>query len=379
MRRLLALAVLLLPASLYAQGIGTPPYRGVNRWNLIFPSDNTYDIGAVGATRPRTGYFGTSVVTPALTVSGLTSTRVPVAGVGGLLGDFSTFTFNSGTGTVSATNFAASSGVTAASVTDSGLTSGRITQAGTAGLLQDDADLTFSGTRTTATDLTVTNFPTFSAGTSTRVPIFGASGVVTDDADLTFTGGNTLVATNATVSTLLTIPAGTTAATAVLLANDTDTFIGSVAQGNISFYTNNVERFRMGSGGVFSTTGGVNLGASTASPDAGLFRTAAGVVAMQNGTSVRYLMGGGANVTSATALPVPAAGLYHVTGTTTITSITSTNIGAGTCITLIFDGALTFTNGSNLVIGTDFVTTANDTWHGCYDGTSWFELSRKAN
>ena len=31
--------------------------------NLLF-TDNTYDIGASGATRPRTGYFGTSVVTP---------------------------------------------------------------------------------------------------------------------------------------------------------------------------------------------------------------------------------------------------------------------------------------------------------------------------
>lgn len=32
--------------------------------HLLFSADNTYDIGAVGATRPRTGYFGTSVITP---------------------------------------------------------------------------------------------------------------------------------------------------------------------------------------------------------------------------------------------------------------------------------------------------------------------------
>lgn len=36
--------------------------------------DNTYDIGASGATRPRTGYFGTSIVTPAATVSNVTLT-----------------------------------------------------------------------------------------------------------------------------------------------------------------------------------------------------------------------------------------------------------------------------------------------------------------
>jgi hypothetical protein len=42
----------------------------VNRWqitpngHLFTFTDNTYDIGATGNTRPRTGYFGTSVVTP---------------------------------------------------------------------------------------------------------------------------------------------------------------------------------------------------------------------------------------------------------------------------------------------------------------------------
>lgn len=37
--------------------------------HFLAGTDNTYDIGASGATRPRTGYFGTSVVTPALTIS----------------------------------------------------------------------------------------------------------------------------------------------------------------------------------------------------------------------------------------------------------------------------------------------------------------------
>jgi|GEM_PF-6368433 len=36
--------------------------------NLLF-TDNTYDIGASGATRPRTGYFGTSLVAPSITAS----------------------------------------------------------------------------------------------------------------------------------------------------------------------------------------------------------------------------------------------------------------------------------------------------------------------
>lgn len=48
---------------------------GAARWSfnasghLLGVNDNTYDIGASGANRPRTGYFGTSVVTPILTTT----------------------------------------------------------------------------------------------------------------------------------------------------------------------------------------------------------------------------------------------------------------------------------------------------------------------
>lgn len=38
--------------------------------HLLCPTDNTYDIGASLATRPRTGYFGTSVLAPALSQNG---------------------------------------------------------------------------------------------------------------------------------------------------------------------------------------------------------------------------------------------------------------------------------------------------------------------
>jgi hypothetical protein len=99
MRRLLVL-LFLLPLHAFAQGAGTPPYRGVNNWNVIFGSDGAYDIGAVGATRPRNvyaagGYFGTSA-----TLSGLTATRCTFAGVGGLLSDDADCTFVTDTLTV---------------------------------------------------------------------------------------------------------------------------------------------------------------------------------------------------------------------------------------------------------------------------------------
>lgn len=50
--------------------------NNTSRWriptggHLIAVADNTYDIGASGATRPRTGYFGTSVSSPAIVDTG---------------------------------------------------------------------------------------------------------------------------------------------------------------------------------------------------------------------------------------------------------------------------------------------------------------------
>jgi hypothetical protein len=66
----------------------------LQRWNIdgasgsfLAGTDNTYDIGASGATRPRTGYFGTSVVTPLLTSTGAvqaySGTAIPAGGTTG--------------------------------------------------------------------------------------------------------------------------------------------------------------------------------------------------------------------------------------------------------------------------------------------------------
>lgn len=193
---------------------------------------------------------------------------------------------------------------------------------------------------------------------------------------------NILTAPNATISTLLTIPAGTTAATGTLLGNDTDTWIGSIGAGNISFYTNNAERFRFSSAGdIVMPTAATALAMGAASPDVAYARLGAGVARIRaglNGTD-RFYMGGGGAVASATALPVPTGNLFHVTGTTTITSITTTGLGTGLCFTMIFDGVLTVTDGSNLVLAGNFVTTAGDTLSVCFDGTSFYETARSNN
>lgn len=93
-------------------------------------------------------------------------------------------------------------------------------------------------------------------------------------------------------------------------------------------------------------------------------------------TTVSLLKGD--NRASAAAI-VPTGNVFHVTGTTNITSITSTGIDPGTIITIIFDDVLTFTDGGNLKLAGNFVTSADDTITLVYDGTSWFEICRSTN
>jgi hypothetical protein len=77
--------------------------------NLIF-TDNTYDIGASGATRPRTGYFGTSVITPLIDATNLEVTNIKA------LDGTASITLASSTGVASFTANPILSGGTANSV-----------------------------------------------------------------------------------------------------------------------------------------------------------------------------------------------------------------------------------------------------------------------
>lgn len=87
----------------------------------------------------------------------------------------------------------------------------------------------------------------------------------------------------------------------------------------------------------------------------------------------------GSAVASATAMPVPTGRVFHVTGTTSITSVLTTGLAAGAVVTLIFDGVLTFTDGNNLKLAGNFVTTADDTITLAFDGTNFFEVARSVN
>lgn len=83
-------------------------------------------------------------------------------------------------------------------------------------------------------------------------------------------------------------------------------------------------------------------------------------------------------VASATTTTLPPYGeLFTISGTTTITSVSAST--AGRRVTLVFSGALTFTDGSNLKLAGNFVTTADDAISLICDGTNWIETSRSVN
>lgn len=84
------------------------------------------------------------------------------------------------------------------------------------------------------------------------------------------------------------------------------------------------------------------------------------------------------SVVATTALTIPYQGEYvAVTGDTGITSIDAAPKGRR--ITLVFAGTPTVTDGSNLKLAGNFVSTANDTLSLISDGTNWIETSRSGD
>lgn len=89
---------------------------------------------------------------------------------------------------------------------------------------------------------------------------------------------------------------------------------------------------------------------------------------------------GVATVASATNLILTGVATYFVvTGTTTITSIASGSTIIGRNVTLEFADVLTVTDGNNLKLAGNFVTTAGDTLTLFCDGTDWYEQARSVN
>lgn len=97
-------------------------------------------------------------------------------------------------------------------------------------------------------------------------------------------------------------------------------------------------------------------------------------------TNINY-GGSSAVVASASSITLSTAiDTFTITGTTSITSISAASAAKGRTVTLMFQSALTFTDGSNLKLAGNFVTTADDTITlCCVDGTNWYEIARSTN
>jgi hypothetical protein len=77
------------------------------------------------------------------------------------------------------------------------------------------------------------------------------------------------------------------------------------------------------------------------------------------------------------AIPLGARAAV-ISGTTNITSVTATG-HSGAVVTLIFQGALTFTDGSNLKLAGNMTTAADATITLACNGTNWYEVARSTN
>lgn len=139
-------------------------------------------------------------------------------------------------------------------------------------------------------------------------------------------------------------------------------------------------QFTFSAAGVFAASGTASATAFNISGDTGWARSAAGVMKLTDAsTGIRYLAGGApSSVASAAALPVPTGSVFHVTGTTNITSMTATNLQSGVEFTMIFDGILTVTDGNNIKLNanTNFITAAGSVLKVVFDGTNFYELGR---
>lgn len=90
------------------------------------------------------------------------------------------------------------------------------------------------------------------------------------------------------------------------------------------------------------------------------------------------LTGDSLDVASAATVTLPAhSDFFNITGTDNITSVVAS--WKQRRVTLKFAGILTFTDGSNLKLAGNLVTTADDTITLVCDGTDWYEVARSVN
>jgi hypothetical protein len=200
--------------------------------NLIF-TDNTYDIGASGATRPRTGYFGTSVISPLVD-----ATNLEVTNLKALDGTAAGSIANS-TGVVTLASSVLTTTDINGGTIDGTAIGGSTAAAGAFTTLTSNGATTFTaGTASTSTT-TGTAVITGGLGVSGRINAANFDGIV---------GANTAAAgafTTLSATGVTTVQAGTVSAPAITTTGDTNTGIFFPAADTIAFSEGGVEAMRI--------------------------------------------------------------------------------------------------------------------------------------
>lgn len=85
------------------------------------------------------------------------------------------------------------------------------------------------------------------------------------------------------------------------------------------------------------------------------------------------------DVASAGTVTLPFGELFHITGTTNITTLNTCDAtNARRVVTLIFDGILDFSDGNNLKLSGTFTTSADDVIKLVCDGANWYQVGAES-
>lgn len=225
-----------------------------------------------------------------------------------------------------------------------------------------------------------------------------ADGAAAKDLDLVCTNGSTVLSAGEDIEDAITISAGTGGINIIAdgaAAKDLDLTCtngsinitsGEDDAGAILIHANggtsDVIKIHADTGNtatsvnIVSDVGGITLNSSSAvavTNDA----TIGGKLTMSK--EVLFFKGGDIASPGGAELTLGDGTYFHITGVNNITSIAAASSTSARFLVLRFAGALTFTDGNNLKLAGNFVTSADDTITLICDGTDWHEIARSAN